>query len=247
MGHALAAKRAFDFAKARGGTCLLRIEDIDSTRCKSEYTQAIYEDLRWLGFDWPAPVRVQSEHKQSYLGVLEGLRARGLIYRCFKNRKALPSGIYTGPETPLSEDETARRLAAGEPAAWRLSMARARGAGFEQLSYRESGTRQLADLSSFGDEVLARKDIGVSYHLACVHDDALQKITHVVRGADIAPLTPFHVLLQALMGWETPEYYHHDLLLRADGEKLSKRAGDRTIRSARISGKSAKALLAQFA
>jgi glutamyl-Q tRNA(Asp) synthetase len=120
------------------------------------------------------------------------------------------------------------------------------GAAFDKLSFLERGARRRADLSAFGDEVLARKDIGVSYHLACVHDDALQGVTHIVRGVDIAPLTPFHVLLQALMGWPTPQYHHHELLRRGDGKKLSKRAGDATIRSARARGMSAAALLAQF-
>lgn len=249
LGHAAAAREAFGYAAARGGECLLRVEDIDTVRCKPYFTQALYEDLRWLGFDWPQPVRVQSAHMGEYRAALESLRGRGLVYRCFKTRKDLPSGIYRGPDQPVSEAEAARRMAAGEHAAWRLSMARAKdalGARFDDLSYTEAGQNSCADLSGFGDEVLARKDIGVSYHLAVTHDDACQNITHVVRGNDLRDMTPFHVLLQALMGWPVPEYYHHDLVLRPDGAKLSKRTSDTAIRALREAGMSAQDMLASI-
>lgn len=229
LGHAYAASCAFGFAKEHEGTCLLRIEDIDQTRCKPEYTRAIYEDLDWLGFDWPIPARVQSKHRADYAGVIETLREKDLLYRCFKTRKELPSpedGPYRGEADP---DETAR-LAANEKFAWRISIDTVEGFLGE------------ANLP-FSDEVLARKDIGTSYHVACCHDDALQGVTHVVRGKDIEPLTGFQNLLQRLMGWPVPNYHHHALRLNDDGDKLSKRNHDTSIRSLREEGYTAAQVL----
>lgn len=240
IGHALAARRAFDFAHEGGGTCLLRIEDIDHTRCKPEYTDAIYEDLIWLSFDWPKPVRVQSEHRAEYDGVIDSLRARGLIYRCFKSRAELPKGIYHGPETHLSQDQEAEKIAQNQPFAWRLSMMRAKdilGAEFH-LCYHDNGKAVTSGPARHGDIVLARKDIGTSYHIAAVHDDHVQGITDVVRGRDLQGQTDIHVLLQRLMGWETPRYHHHALLMNEAGQKLSKRNRDTTVRALRGSGHS---------
>jgi len=226
LGHAYAAEQAFGFAKERDGKCLLRIEDIDHTRCRPEYTRAIYEDLDWLGFDWPIPARVQSQHRADYAGVIERLNDKGLLYRCFRTRKQLPEGTYRGKPDP---DETAK-LAANEKFAWRLSITKVEDyLGETDLPYT--------------DEVLARKDIGTSYHVACCHDDALQGVTHVVRGKDIEPLTSFQNLLQRLMGWPTPEYFHHDLRLNDDGDKLSKRNHDTSIRSLREEGYTAAQVL----
>ena len=249
LGHALAAREAFGFAAADNDVCLLRIEDIDHTRCKPEYTKAIYDDLSWLGFDWPKPARVQSQHRADYENTLESLKARGLLYPCFLTRREIkaraPDGIYRGPETHLSRCELEARIAQGETPAWRLSLSRCRdllGADFSQLNYLEKGQRVAP--APFGDEVLARKDIGLSYHLCAVHDDALQGITHIVRGVDIAPHTQFHILLQKLMNWPTPEYYHHKLLLNKDGQKLAKRKADTSIRSLREQGLSPQDVLA---
>lgn len=248
LGHALAAHEAFGFAKKHGGTCLLRIEDIDHTRCKPEYSAAIYEDLAWLGFKWPEPARVQSQHRADYGAVLAALKRRGLIYPCFLSRKELTpylqDGIYLGPKTPLSGDAIAARMGRGETPAWRLSLARARvllGADFETLSFEESGLH--VPQARFGDEVLARKDIGLSYHLCAVHDDAVQGITHIVRGVDIAPHTRFQVLLQKLMDWPVPAYHHHKLLLNKDGEKLAKRKADIAIADLRAAGLSPQEVL----
>lgn len=248
LGHALAALEAFGFARQNGGQCLLRIEDIDHTRCKQIYTDAIYEDLNWLGFDWPEPIRVQSHHRADYKITLDTLKSRGLIYPCFLTRKALaaqsPSGVYLGPKARLSEDEIAARIARGQTPAWRLSLARSRevlGREFHALEFEDSGQR--VPPAPLCDEVLARKDIGLSYHLCAVHDDALQGITHIVRGLDIAPLTRFQILLQKLMGWPTPHYHHHPLLLNEDGEKLAKRNRDSSIRSLRATGYSAQEVL----
>lgn len=249
LGHALAAKEAFGAAREHGGTCLLRIEDIDHTRCKPEYTQAIYEDLRWLGFDWPEAVRVQSRRRAAYQETLESLKSKGLLYPCFLTRREISAqtggGLYFGPSTPLSEDEVQSRLARGDTPAWRLSAARCRdllGGAFENLDYQETG--EAYQPAPFGDEILARKDIGLSYHLCCTHDDADQGITHIVRGVDIAPLTPFHVLLQTLMGWPVPRYHHHKLRRSADGEKLSKRKDSLAIGELRAAGHSSQEVLA---
>jgi glutamyl-Q tRNA(Asp) synthetase len=250
LGHAAAASKAFGFAKDQGATCLLRIEDIDAARCRSEYTQAIYEDIDWLGFSWLEPVRIQSEHMNAYAQVLENLKSRDLVYACFLTRKDIARNGITGP---LSKNEVERRIAAGEAPAWRLSLPMTRevlGASFDSLTYEEHGQdgRGKAGLrtvipADFGDIILARKDIGTSYHLACCHDDALQNVTDIVRGTDLAEQTGVHVLLQKLMDWPTPRYHHHGLILKGDGEKLSKRTGDTSIRSLRQSGTSAKAVL----
>jgi len=226
LGHAYAASMAFGFAKEHGGTCLLRIEDIDHTRCRPEYIRAIYEDLDWLGFDWPIPARKQSDHRSEYTSVIETLNEKGLIYRCFRTRKELPDGIYRGAADPK---ETAR-LSDNERFAWRLSIEHV------EAYLGETGL-------PFSDEVLARKDIGTSYHVACCHDDAVQGVTHVVRGMDIEPLTKFQNLLQRLMGWAIPEYFHHDLRLNDDGDKLSKRNHDTSIRSLREEGYTAQQVL----
>ena len=248
LGHAFAAGEAFGFARAHSGECELRIEDIDHTRCKPEYTKAIYEDLQWLGFDWPNPARVQSEHFSSYRDTLDNLKSRELLYPCFLTRKEIKkvstNNIYRGPNTALSNDEIVFRMKRGERPTWRLSLARARdtlGSAFERLGFEESGERVAP--APFGDEVLARRDIGLSYHLCCVQDDALQGISHVVRGVDIAPHTRFQVLLQKLMGWPTPRYHHHRLLLNADGEKLAKRNADTAIRDLRAAGLSPQEVL----
>lgn len=227
LGHAYAAAQAFGWARETGGTCLLRIEDIDHTRCKADFTEAIYEDLRWLGFNWPTPVRVQSRHCADYDGVIAALRERGLVYRCFKTRTELPDGAYIGG--PLAVAEEAARLARGEPFAWRLASA---------------NMPDLPDSFAHGDVVLARKDIGTSYHIAVTHDDHIQGVTHIVRGQDLADQTDIHTLIQRLMGWRTPTYTHHGLVMGDDGKKLSKRNRDTTIRSLRAAGMGADDVLA---
>lgn len=244
LGHAFAAKIAFGFAARHHGECLLRVEDIDTVRCKPQFTQAIYKDLAWLGFEWAKPVRVQSEHLNDYRAVIDALREKSLVYRCFKTRKDIPPGLYRGG--PLREGQEAEKMAAGETFAWRLSMARCHDVIKGPLTYEEtgenSGTKTI-DLDRLGDEILARKDIGTSYHVACCHDDALQNITHIVRGMDIAPLTPFQRVLQDIMGWPEPIYHHHPLLRKPSGEKLAKRSGDTSLRVMRQQGFTAAQLL----
>jgi len=272
LGHAYSAMQAFDAAKAAGGTCLLRIEDIDTTRCTPKYEAAVLEDLAWLGFEWPQPVRRQSEHFADYTAVLEGLAARGLVYRCFKTRKEIaeeisraphhpgegPEGvIYPGPTTPMSADEEAERLAKGAAFAWRLSIAACReavGEGWPALHFIEEGAgpdgeRGLiqAKPEALGDVILGRKDVGTSYHLACVHDDALQRVSHVIRGQDLFFATPLHALLQHLLDLPRPIYRHHALLVGEDGKRFAKRDQALTLKALREAGLSPKAVRAKAA
>ena len=251
LGHLASAKAVWEAADAVGGQALLRIEDIDQTRCKPEFEAAIYEDLRWLGFDWPEPVRRQSAHFDEYAGVLEDLRARGLIYRCFRTRKEVMAETLRAPhEAPqafvsaaLPPSEEASHLEAGDPFAWRLSLAAAKaalGARFDGLGYKDMSSGEArfvrADLARQGDVILARKDTPTSYHLAACHDDAAQGVTHIVRGVDLAASTDVHVLLQALMDWPVPVYTHHELLTDETGKRFAKRDKSVTLRALREAG-----------
>lgn len=247
-GHAFSALTGFQAARASGGRFLLRIEDIDATRCRPEFEAAIYEDLAWLGLDWERPVRRQSEHLSDYRDALDRLIERGLAYRCFKTRKEILESIGQAPHglpppftgAPLPAAEEAGRLAAGEPFAWRLSLAAARaelGGAYDALSFEEAGKGRLAaDPAAAGDIVLARKDVGVAYHLAVVVDDALQGITCVIRGEDLFEATPIQRLLQTLLGLPAPSYRHHRLLLGPDGKRLAKRDRAETLRALREAG-----------
>lgn len=237
LGHVYAARKAFGFASDNGGVCLLRIEDIDHTRCQTKFSDTIKQSLSWLGFQWPKPIRVQNQHRAEYAAVIENLHERGLVYRCFKTRKDLPNGLYRGTSLPFKEEQT--KLSNNEAFAWRLSIKACETFIDTPLTYEETGLNpgtQTVNIESLSDEVLARKDIGTSYHVACCHDDALQNITHIVRGEDIAPLTPLHRLLQHLMGWPAPVYHHHGLLVNSDGEKLAKRKHSESILSLREKG-----------
>ncbi len=258
LGHAASAAHAFGFAKERGGTCLLRIEDIDQTRCTPEYETEILADLHWLGFDWPMPVRRQSGHFVDYDQTLQRLISLGLVYRCFKTRKDIladiaraphdNNNIYFGPAAPLSEDEEHKLITSGKSFAWRLSLAACKqylGARYNALSFINNDQETHADPSRLGDVILARKDVGTSYHLACCHDDALQNITHIVRGVDLEDSTHIHRLLQEIMDWPVPKYIHHPLLLDERGKKFSKRDKSQTLRELRLNGLSAQNLLAQ--
>lgn len=250
LGHALAADQAFGFARRAGGECLLRLEDIDHTRCRREYSAAIYEDLSWLGFDWPKPVRVQSEHREDYAKALEALKDRGLVYPCYLTRKDISKvESETGApyQNPHAFTAASRAPDAKSATAWRLSVQAAKdalGIRFGALSFVNNETLTPATPALYGDVVLARKDIGTSYHLACTYDDAAQDVTDVVRGQDLLESTHIHVLIQALMGWPTPHYHHHDLLMASHSEKLSKRRGDTAIRALREAGQAPKDVLA---
>jgi glutamyl-Q tRNA(Asp) synthetase len=249
LGHAFSALTAFDAARMAGGRFLLRIEDIDQGRVRGEFEAAIYDDLAWLGLQWEAPVRRQSEHMEDYAAALQHLIEAGLVYRCFRTRREIAEAIASAPHgeapevfrgEPLPEAEEAARLAAGELFAWRLSLKKARaalGAAYFALLFEDETGLVRAEPEKHGDVVLARKDFPTSYHLASVLDDARQGVTHVIRGEDLRDAAHLHVLLQQLMGLPRPVYRHHRLVLGADGKRLAKRDGGATLRALRAAQK----------
>ena len=258
-GHAFSALTAFEAARAAQGRFLLRIEDIDRTRCRPEYEAAALEDLAWLGLQWERPVRRQSDHMADYGAALRDLSERGLTYRCFRTRREVADAIESAPHgameafrgEALPPAEEARRVQAGDPYAWRLSLSAAERAlgGFGDLSFVEEGEGPGGEHGPVaarpeigGDVVLARKDVGVAYHLAVVTDDALQGVTHVIRGQDLFEAAHVQRLLQALLALPTPVYRHHRLLAGADGKRFAKRDGAQTLRSLRGSGMTAAGL-----
>jgi glutamyl-Q tRNA(Asp) synthetase len=253
LGHVHSALFAACAAREANGRFLLRIEDIDPGRCRPAFEQAIYDDLRWLGLQWEAPVRRQSEHLSDYAAALARLSDMGLIYPCFCTRAEIMAEIARAPAAPHGNDgpvypgtcrrldagERQRRLAAGMPYAFRIDMARA-VALTGPLAWRDRGRGEIAaDPLAQGDIVLARKDVPASYHLAVSVDDALQGVTLVTRGEDLIPATDIHRLLQALLDLPTPEYHHHPLLTDAHGRRLAKRDRAATIRSLRLAGRGA--------
>jgi len=252
LGHAHAALFAYETARASGGQFLLRIEDIDTGRCRPEFEAAIYEDLAWLRLDWEKPMRRQSEHMTEYAAAVARLEDMELIYPCFCTRAAIkaeieraadapqgPDGpVYPGTCRALTIDERTRRIASGESYALRLDMARAAArAGRLTWTDRGRGTVTAAP-EKFGDVVLARKDTPTSYHLAVTLDDATQGVTLVTRGEDLLPATDIHRLLQALLGLPTPEYHHHRLITDAAGKRLAKRDRASTLHDLREAGHS---------
>ncbi len=245
LGHAYSALLGHRLARERGGHFLLRIEDIDPGRCREDFVEGIFEDLRWLGIDWDGPVRRQSEHLADYAAALDRLKAEGLAYPCFCTRKDIaaaataphgPDGaVYPGTCRHLDAEARVRRTAT-EPHAWRLDM----GAAVLRsgpLSWRDAGAGDApARPEQFGDVVLARKDAPTSYHLAVTVDDALQGVTDVVRGIDLFEATHVHRLLQALLDLPTPRYRHHPLLTGPDGKRLAKRDRTATLDDLRSGG-----------
>lgn len=256
-GHAYSALSAFSLAKARGGRFILRIEDIDPTRCRAGNTAQIFNDLAWLGLEWETPVRIQSEHRDDFAAAARHLNDRGLLYPCFCTRNDIlreieragyaPHGseapLYPGTCRALSTDERAARLAAGSPHALRLDLEKALAETGPDLTWPDSlhGIQQ-AKPELLGDAVLVRKDIGTSYHLAVVHDDALQGITDIVRGVDLFEATHLHSILQSLFGFPVPIYHHHPLLADPEGKRLAKRDLAITLKTLRESGITAAAL-----
>jgi glutamyl-Q tRNA(Asp) synthetase len=250
LGTAYSALFAWRAARAVGGRFLLRIEDIDRTRCRPELAAALLEDLAWLGLDWDGPVRVQSEHFADYRQALDRLAREGLLYPCFCTRAAIraeisaAAGAPHGPDGPLYPGtcrglppaERARRIAAGESFALRLDAARA--AARAGPLWFEDGARGpiAADATRHGDVVLARKDTPASYHLAVTVDDALQGVTLVTRGDDLLSATHVHRLLQALLALPMPRYHHHALILDAAGRRLAKRDGSLSLSALRAAG-----------
>ena len=255
LGHALSAMLNHDLAAACGGRFLLRIEDIDRERCRPEYEAQIYEDLAWLGIQWEEPVRRQSEHMADYRRATARLGELGLVYPSFLSRSEIaalvtpatgrdPDGapLYPGQEGAMDKREAARRVAAGEPHVLRLRVAKA-VAMAGTLAWTEAGAGPdgesgsvAADPAMWGDFVVARREVPTSYHLAVVVDDALQGVTHVVRGRDLFHATAAHVLLQRLLGLPTPIYHHHRLMTDGKGRKLSKSDRDTSLRALREAG-----------
>ena len=260
LGHALSALIDFEMARDVGGRFLLRMEDIDATRCRPEFEQAINEDLDWLGVTWEEPVRRQSENLDAYRDALARLEAQGLVYPSFESRADIarhiaqhhgapwphdPDGspLYPGTAKQLAPEERARRIAAAEPYALRLDMnAAIKRTG--ALTWVEIGADPkhdhetlMAEPQKWGDVVLARKDTPTSYHLSVVVDDALQGVTHVVRGQDLYQATGVHRVLQTLLELPAPLYHHHRLILDAEGHKLSKSTNATALRELRGQGR----------
>ncbi|EEZ33524.1 glutamyl-Q tRNA(Asp) synthetase [Brucella sp. NF 2653] len=262
LGHAYSALLNANMAEKSGGRFLLRMEDIDTARCTPALEQGIYDDLHWLGLRWETPVRRQSEHFGEYRNALTKLADKGLVYPAFLSRSEVrkriseacargdgwpsdPDGtpLYPQDERNMSEKEQMEHIVSGAPYAWRLDMDKALAAAGEPLFWNESGAgpngetgRLAADPAKWGDVVIARKDTPTSYHLSVVVDDALQGITHIVRGRDLFHATSVHRLLQKLLGLPEPLYHHHDLVLGEDGQKLSKSRKDTALASLREQG-----------
>ncbi|MEA3031087.1 MAG: glutamyl-Q tRNA(Asp) synthetase [Sphingomonadales bacterium] len=239
LGHAYSALLAHDFARAQGGTFLLRIEDIDPGRSRPEHVDSIIEDLLWLGLEWDGEMLYQSERLGLYAEALERLKAEGLLYPCFCTRAdiAASAAAPQGRDGPLYPG-TCRGLAAPDlarPHAWRLDVAKA-AARAGPLYWHDGDTEVKAEPATFGDVVLARKDAPASYHLAVTVDDAAQGVTDVVRGRDLFACTDVHRLLQALLALPTPEFHHHALLTDAEGNRLAKRHRAPTLADLRNAG-----------
>lgn len=262
LGHAYSALLNANMAEQSGGRFLLRMEDIDTARCTPALEQGIYDDLHWLGLRWETPVRRQSEHFGEYRNALTKLADKGLVYPAFLSRSEVrkriseacargdgwpsdPDGtpLYPQDERNMSEKEQMEHIVSGAPYAWRLDMDKALASAGEPLFWNESGAgpdgetgHLAADPARWGDVVIARKDTPTSYHLSVVVDDALQGITHIVRGRDLFHATSVHRLLQKLLGLPEPLYHHHDLVLGEDGQKLSKSRKDTALASLREQG-----------
>lgn len=250
LGHALSALIDHDVCRVAGGRFLLRIEDIDRTRCRPEFEAAITEDLAWLGIRWEEPVRRQSERMADYAAALEQLRAMDLIYPAFMSRAEIAAAtadpawprdsdgapLYPALDRDLLTSEAERRIAAGEPYALRLRMDRAVARAGRLSWVEEDEGIVTADPTAWGDVIVARKETPTSYHLSVVVDDAAQGVTHVVRGRDLYHATAIHVLLQNLLALPSPRYRHHRLILDETGRKLSKSDRATSLRSLRDAG-----------
>jgi glutamyl-Q tRNA(Asp) synthetase len=253
LGHAYSAAIGHEQARRAGGRFCLRIEDLDPTRCRSEFVEGIFEDLRWLGLDWDEPVTMQSERTAAYRAALHRLKTLGLAYACFCTRADIAQSLtaphgdaatsYPGTCRGLPDDPARR---ATNPHSWRLNSDKALElAGIP--SWREDdGRRFSASASDIGDAILARKDAPASYHLSCVVDDAASGVTTVVRGADLRPSTPVQRLLQNLLGLPETTYLHHPLVTREDGRRLAKRDLAPTLAAMRDAGVDGPALVDQL-
>ncbi len=253
LGHAYSAIFARNQARATGGHFLLRIEDIDPTRCTAAFEQGIYEDLAWLGLTWEEPVRRQSAHMNDFGAALGKLRDMELLYPCFCSRKDIqeeiarsgyaphmtiegPEGLlYPGTCRHLSQAQQIENMEKGLPYAFRLDMQKALSLVDEPLTWFDHAAGwQTATPEILGDVVLARKDVPTSYHLSVSVDDDLQGVNLVTRGKDLFYATHLHRLLQHLLGLKVPQYHHHDLLLDHEGKRFAKRNDGVTLQHLRM-------------
>ncbi len=256
LGHAYSALLTQNLVKKNSGLLLLRIEDIDMTRCTTDFEKQIYRDLKWLGVEWERRPLRQSERLSVYQSSLEKLVNKGLVYGCDCTR----SGIKKALSAPNNWTENANTTVYpgtcreknlplnGRNA--RLNLAKSKDyLKTNYIKFYEQGIgpnkengEQLYELSrlekKYGDFIIARKDIKTSYHLAVTIDDAEQKVTHISRGNDLFHVTPIHVLLQNLLNLKTPTYVHHPLIKDKNGNKLAKSKGAESILSIRNSGTS---------
>jgi len=256
-GHAFSALTAWEWARAHDARFIIRIEDTDRSRSRPEFEQSQLDDLRWLGLEWEEPVRRQSEHPDDYAKGMDRLHELGLVYPCFCTRKDIataalaphgPEGVvYPGTCRSLSKDIRETKQAEGVPFAMRLDLERAlelaERLNGNRLAFTEEGAgpdgengQMPVDPRPMGDPVLARKDGVIAYHLAVVMDDAMQGITHVIRGQDLFFATPLHRVLQVLLDLPEPDYHHHRLILDEDGERMAKRRGSKTLGDLRSEG-----------
>ena len=257
LGHAYSALYGHRLAEAKNGLWLLRIDDLDHSRSKPEWTQQIFDDLRWLGLAWPEPVRFQSQKTASYQTALDALARAGVIYPCCCNRADIAQAAAApqegvpefGPDGRIYPGTCRHRSLsqAGAGDALRLNMRKAVKALQKPVTYEEFGT-QLSEritlkpealIAQVGDVVLRRKDQGAAYHLAVVIDDDAQNITDVVRGADLSAATQIHVVLQQLLNIQTPRYHHHALIRDKTGKRLAKRSDSEALSTLRNAGHSA--------
>jgi glutamyl-Q tRNA(Asp) synthetase len=261
LGHAASAQLNARLARQNGGRFLLRIEDIDVTRCRPEFEAAIFSDLAWLGLAWEQPVLRQSERFQCYGEALDALQSRDLLYPCFCSRRDVaqdsaflgtdPDGapLYSGRCRRLGDQQRQERIQAGEPYALRLDMQAALSSIKRRLTWQEGAPKGWtctirAEPEFWGDVVLRRKEFPASYHIAVVVDDAFQGVTHVVRGQDLFAATAIHRLLQMLLDLPEPAYHHHELVRDPTGGKLSKSLGSRSLDDLRAEGLTAAEVLA---
>ncbi|KQT33339.1 glutamyl-Q tRNA(Asp) synthetase [Sphingomonas sp. Leaf412] len=246
MGHAYSAILAHDFARARGGRFLLRIEDIDGTRSRAEHVATIRDDLSWLGLTWDGPVVFQSQRLPLYQAALDRLRDMRLLYRCYCTRAEIAEAASAPHGAVAVYPGTCRGAPVRDaPFCWRIDMAAA-VARAGPLAWTDHGVPVAAIPAAQGDVVLARKDAPASYHLAVTVDDAAQGVTDVVRGVDLFEATHVHRLLQALLVLPVPGWHHHALLTGADGERLAKRNGAPTLAAMRAAGVDGAAVAAEL-
>ncbi|HHI81708.1 MAG TPA: tRNA glutamyl-Q(34) synthetase GluQRS [Rhizobiales bacterium] len=252
LGHAFSALYTWEAARRAGGTVLLRIEDIDTGRCRDEFIRQIFDDLHWLGLDWPQLVRRQSKHFDDYEAAAQKLKDLGLLYECACTRKQIAAAAGPFPArdpdgSPLYPGTCRGGVKGTQKKLWRLDMQKALKMAPKGLQFVEAGAGPVdIDPAVWGDVALVRKDTPTSYHLSVVVDDAAQGVTHVTRGLDVYPATAIHRLLQHFLDLPVPLYDHHRLILDETGRKLSKSSRDKSLKAMRASGMSASEIRAML-